>query len=111
MAHLTTPALLLVEETMTTPTQALTLEPKLEIPSEDVRHALQLLDALETQLDPVMIPPGLFEPDPVRTIEARLERARERLELLRVIEARLVSAVEKLRPARASRSGHIPCSA
>ncbi len=53
MAHLTTPALLLVEETMTTPTQALTLEPKLEIPSEDVRHALQLLDALETQLDPV----------------------------------------------------------
>ncbi len=96
---------------MTTRTQALTLEPKLEIPSEDVRYALQLLDALETQLDPVMIPPGLFEPDLVRTIEARLARARDRLELLRVIEAQLVSAVEKLRPARASHSGHTPCSA
>ncbi len=59
---------------MTTPTQALALEPKPEIPSEDVRYTLQLLDALETELDPVMIPPGLFEPDPIQTIEARLER-------------------------------------
>jgi len=78
---------------MTTPTQALALEPKPEIPSEDVRYTLQLLGALETELDPVMIPPGLFEPDPLQAIEARVERARERLELLRVIEARLLSAV------------------
>ena len=86
---------------MTTPTQALALEPKPDIPSEDLRYTLQLLDALETELDPVMIPPGLFEPDPIQTTEARLERAHERLELLRVIEARLLSAVEKLRRARA----------
>ena len=85
---------------MTTPTQALALEPKADIPSEDLRYTLQLLDALETELDPVMIPPGLFEPDPLQTIEARLERARDRLELLRVIEARLLSAVEKLRRVR-----------
>ena len=52
-----------------------------------------------------MIPPGLFEPDPLQAIEARVERARERLELLRVIEARLLSAVEKLRRVRASRRG------
>ena len=90
---------------MTTPTQALALEPKPKIPSEDVRYTLQLLGALETELDPVMIPPGLFEPDPLQAIEARVERARERLELLRVIEARLLSAVEKLRRVRASRRG------
>ena len=90
---------------MTTPTQALALEPKPDIPSEDLRYTLQLLDALETELDPVMIPPGLFEPDPIQTIEARLERAHERLELLRVIEARLLSAVEKLRRARAGDGG------
>ena len=41
-----------------------------------------------------------LEPDPLQAIEARVERARERLELLRVIEARLLSAVERLRRVR-----------
>ena len=47
---------------MTIPTQALALEPKPEIPSEDVRYTLQLLGALETELDPVMIPPACSSP-------------------------------------------------
>src|SRR2546428_6322913 len=76
--------------------QGLAAVRKPELLPQDVRRALELLDA---------IPSALVEPDPLGTIEARLERALQRLELLRTVEVQLPGAVEKPAPARAKRPG------
>src|SRR2546428_12568657 len=77
--------------------QGLAAVRKPELLPQDVRRALELLDA---------IPSALVEPDPLGTIEARLERALQRLELLPTVGGPLLGAVEKLAPGRAERPGY-----
>src|SRR2546428_13313471 len=71
--------------------QGLAAVRKPELLPQDVRRALELLDA---------IPSALVEPDPLGTIEARLERALQRLEVLRTVPGTALRAGPKASPGR-----------